>query len=113
MSSEGLATFGSLFISIAVLVVVSLSKNPTIAAFAASAPTGIPLALWIASTRGGPEESQRAMLEFLVGCFKGIGSTFCFVACSFASVRTGLTATAIPTILVGFAGWYVCTAVLL
>ena len=108
------ATLGSLAVSIIVLVVVSLSKNPTVAASAASAPTGIPLALWIATTRAeaNGEDAGQAMVTFLVGCFKGIASTACFVAVAYASARFGLTSGPLSTVLAGFAGWYLCAQTL-
>ena len=112
-SNASAGSVGSLIVSCLVLIVVAFAENPTVAAIAASAPTGIPLALWIVASQEGHESAQaEAMLTFLKSAFTGVASTGCFVAAAYASVRFGITLRVFPTVCIGLIGWYAATKTL-
>ena len=112
-----------LFISLLVLVAVSLASDygsPALAAVAATAPTGVPLSLWLVKTAAAhakpplPEAAQLAQLdEFLQACIKGMLAACCFSLGALWLVRSARASSGdhdgVPSLgallLVGYCCW--------
>lgn len=92
-----------LFISILVLILVSIIQrySKAVAAVTATMPVTIPLALWIvySSTRG----DQRVMQEFTRSMVNGIIPTVTFVFAVWLGARAGVKV--IPLIGLGYFAW--------
>ena len=94
-----------ILVSVVVLVCVSLaaeSGSPLLAAFAATAPTGTALSLYLIANRRGA--SQQDTVVFLGGAARGLTAAIGFCASAYVATRRGVVA---PTGLIacGLAGW--------
>ena len=102
-----------IFVSLVVLVCVSFAADhgsPLLAAFAATAPTGTALSLYlIANRRGGGHHQDTA--AFLIGAAKGLAAAIAFCAAAYAAARRDI-ASPVPLIACGLVGWATAWGVL-
>merc|ERR1719245_489001 len=99
-------TYGSVVISILVLIgveVAARSETPTLAAVAAAVPTGIPLALFIVSSKQGKKLGSAALTSFSDACLRGSVGTVAFALAMRAVARRGGTWPWMA--LAGYASW--------
>ena len=90
-------------ISIIVIILVAVleKQSKLIAAFTATMPLTIVLALWIVYSSVGGE--QQAVSQFILGLFLGIIPTVCFVIAIWLASRAGIKL--IPMLIIGYAVW--------
>ena len=87
--------WADILVSVAVLVGVSAaaeSGSAVLAAVFATAPTGVPLSLWLVhraelKAAGTPGSSAEVLETFLWGCIKGLVAGVCFCAGALQLVR--------------------------
>ena len=98
------ALLSDLGISVLVLLGVAFaarSGSSLVAAVFSTAPTGVPLSLWLVHRAG-----DTVMVEnFLLACTKGAAALACFCLGALALVRTSPTPSFAALLSVGFASW--------
>ena len=102
-----------LLISVLVLVAVSAAAqygSPMLAAVFATAPTGVPLSLWLVHRAA---KSGDASLEtFLLACTKGTAALACFCFGGLILTRLSFSPSLASLLLVGYGSWAVTWALL-
>ena len=104
--------YADILVSLLVLVCVSIAADhgsPLLAAFAATAPTGTALSLYLIANRRElrPRDTER----FLAGASKGLAAAIAFCAAAYVATRRGV-ASPVPLIACGLVGWATAWGVL-
>ena len=111
------AVWSDLTISILVLLGVAFaarSGSSLMAAVFSTAPTGVPLSLWLVHRASTVASADANMVEqFLLACVKGVSALMAFCLGALALVRSSAGTPSFAEILgVGFASWAVAWALL-
>ena len=104
------ALVGDLTISIVVLLAVALaarSGSALVAAICSTAPTGVPLSLWLLPRAATTKSGTLSVEGFLLACLKGVLALACFCLGALGVARTSTTEDpALSALLAaGFASW--------
>lgn len=113
-----------LLISVTVLLAVALaarSGSSLMAAVFSTAPTGVPLSLWLvhraATSSADPSTAGGSVLSiegFLIACLKGVAAlaSFCLGALALARSSAPATPSFLALLATGYASWAVAWAAL-
>ena len=96
-------------ISVFVLLFVSWcaeQENALLAAAASTAPTGVPLSLFIVASRNPGARGQPVLIAFTRSLVMGVLSTLVFAVAAHLAARQGLRVGGV--LVVGYAAWALC-----